>query len=106
MPASIEDGLPLNDTWAYDPSARAWAKVEPIGISPWGSWGPNMVYDPNRGEAVLLTSGLGIETYAYDPVNNKWLPLAGAADAPDSRRWYSVVYEPTIEKVLSLWRPA
>ena len=95
----------LNDTWAYDPAANAWARLLPSGASPAGRWGHSMVYDSTRGEVILFGghnySGMLGDAWAYSASANTWTPIAFAGGAPPSARaGHAMVYDPVRRKVI------
>ncbi|MBN1629028.1 MAG: hypothetical protein JW990_04635 [Thermoleophilia bacterium] len=76
-------GLPLNDTWAYDPAANSWTQLDPAGDLPEARVAHSMVYDP-VGRRMVLFGGMGPgdcldDTWAYDPAANTWTRLSNSA---------------------------
>jgi N-acetylneuraminic acid mutarotase len=76
----------LNDTWAYDPETNAWSNLQPQGALPSARVGNALVYDLITRHLILF-GGVGVEdvchdTWAYDPVANKWTNLRPSGETP------------------------
>jgi N-acetylneuraminic acid mutarotase len=95
---------PLDDTWAYDPGANAWTRLDPAGEVPSPRSGHSMVYDPASSRALLFggdSNGRYLnDTWAYDPGANAWTRLDPAGDLPSVRARHSMVYDPVGSRVI------
>src|SRR5271166_4157186 len=72
-------GTDPNETWIYNPGARAWTNAKPSGDIPSGFRRPAMAYDSTRHRVVLyegplgkITDGVSGGLYLYDAGANKW----------------------------------
>jgi hypothetical protein len=65
-------GLGTNETWLYDDTSNAWARVNTVG-SPPKRFGSAMTYDPARGRVVLF-GGCSIPSsdFTCTPANDLW----------------------------------
>ena len=100
----------VNDTWAYDPAANAWTELHETDADmgrysgdsppPGNSFGPTMVYDSDRGKALLFGTQFATDTWTYDPGGNAWSLLRTAGDVPDFRFAFSVAYDSGVGKVI------
>ena len=92
------DSITLNDTWAYDPTANAWTKLNPAGGLPFARSWHSTVYDPANGKVVLFggtsdgSAALG-DTWAYDPTANTWTNLNPGGILPSARSGHSMAYD-------------
>jgi N-acetylneuraminic acid mutarotase len=95
-----------NDTWAYDPSANTWTKLNPSGTLPYPGAFSAMVYCPTTKRVLvfggLFQAGAGVlnDTWAYDPSASAWSLLAPAGTLPSARAQQSMVYDPTTGQVI------
>ena len=93
----------LNDTWAYDPAANTWTKLNPAGPLPPARAGHEMTYDAANGRVIVFggarsweISGIFNDTWAYDPVANTWTDLSPSGTLPlpvGTRRWCTTPQE-------------
>jgi N-acetylneuraminic acid mutarotase len=99
-------GGPLNDTWAYDPTANTWTDLSPSGKLPYARFGHSMVYDP-QAHRFIMFGGIRLEgvgevclgdTWAYDPAANSWTNLF--PPGPPSRAFQSIVYDPAAHRMI------
>ncbi len=98
-----EEGI-RDDTWAYDPAARTWTRLDPSGDVQSAHMGHAMVYD-KQAERTIVFGGqdadnyLWDETWAYDSAANTWTNLAPAS-APSARRGHCMTYDDQTGDVL------
>jgi N-acetylneuraminic acid mutarotase len=93
-------GTPLNDTWAYDPTANSWDELEPSGTLPPARSAHSMTYDPVTHRLIVFggLEGSGTplnDTWAYDPTANSWTELKPAGTVPSARDSHSMAYDLT-----------
>ncbi len=90
------DGM-LNDIWAYDPESSVWSALDPPGGMPGPRGFIELALDPESGRVVLFGGGTEEDdfndTWAYDPVTNRWTELEPAGSIPAERSGYAMVYE-------------
>lgn len=98
--SSEDDDRPLNladDTWAYASVANTWTLLQPGGDSPAPRLGHAMVYDTRSGQVILFggltNEGFLNDTWAYDPVTNKWRELHPEGDLPLARVGHAMVFD-------------
>jgi N-acetylneuraminic acid mutarotase len=93
-----------NDTWAYALVENTLTELHPAGDLPRVRRFHAMVYDPDNGQ-VILFGGVSeqeplSDTWAYDPVANRWAELKPGGEVPSPRAFHSLVLEPTSGKIL------
>jgi hypothetical protein len=79
-------------TWAYDPVADEWTRMEPDTYPSARNYGA-MAYDPISDRVVLFGGHMEAETWAYDYNSDSWTELTPAA-SPPGRDYTSLVYDP------------
>jgi len=96
----------LDDTWAYDPAANKWTRLQPQGEQPPARAWHTMVYDP-VGHKVILFGGSALgsngpldDTWAYDPAVNTWTRLHPSGGQPMARAWPAMVYDPVDRRMM------
>jgi N-acetylneuraminic acid mutarotase len=96
--------VPLNDTWAYDPTANTWTNLSPAGALPSARAYPSMVYTPATNKVIMFggtSNGTFLnDTRAYDPTANTWTNLNPTGALPSPRWAHSMVYDSTTGKVI------
>jgi N-acetylneuraminic acid mutarotase len=98
-------GIDLNDTWAYDPAANTWTKLNPAGDVPSARDHVAMAYDPVA-DKVILFAGCDAggndfnDTWAYDPAANAWTKLNPTGSVPLGRDDHAMVYDSSTGKVI------
>lgn len=87
---------PLGDTWAYDTGSKVWQRVA-SNDEPAARRGASLVFDPDRGRAVLA-GGIGVEGF---PLADMW-ELDGqvwreinVSGHPSARNGAAAAWEPT-----------
>jgi N-acetylneuraminic acid mutarotase len=95
----------LGDTWAYDPARKSWTNLEPAGPAPQARAYAAMVYDPAARKVILFGGfagprGLLGDTWAYDPVTNRWARLDQGHRGPSRRDFGSMAYDQTAGQVV------
>jgi N-acetylneuraminic acid mutarotase len=92
------------DTWAYDPSARAWTDLNPAGPVPAGGTGQTLVYDPSTQKVILFggkgETGPSNETWTYTPGTNSWDKLDPSGGTPSPRSAHSMVYDSVTRRLI------
>jgi len=70
------DGIPMQDTWEWDPAKSVWTERTTTGMKPSARNGHAMAYDPGRGMIVLvggLDAGNGLaDVWDWDPSTGAW----------------------------------
>ncbi len=94
----------FDDTWAYDPVANRWTDLDPPGTVPSKRYGHSMAYDPNT-HRVILFGGLDdqaarSDTWAYDPIANRWNELNPPGATPSPRGAAVMVYDPITRRMV------
>jgi len=96
-------GFPLGDTWAYDPVANTWTELKPARPVP-PARSSKMVYDPTTGRMIMFGSaGEGDvlnDTWAYDPVANRWTELKPSGTIPEKRMGFGIAHDPSSHRVV------
>jgi TIR domain/Galactose oxidase, central domain len=93
-------GVPLNDTWAYDPEANAWTELTPLGTAPPTRSAHAMVYDPAT-HRLIMFGGFGDagaplnDTWACDPKASAWTELKPIGISPSARSACAMDYDQT-----------
>lgn len=94
---SALSGMVISDTWAYDPSAKTWTRLNPAGDVPSARVGQRLVYDPGTGKVILFGGWLDGTAFdaiwTYDYAANTWTELHPAGDVPPGRVSHSMVYD-------------
>ena len=93
----------LDETWAYDPAANTWARVQPSGEQPPSRSACSMVRDPVSGKVILFGgqgNGYLDDIWAFDPVANTWTELDPSGKRPSARVWSSMVYDPHSHRMI------
>jgi N-acetylneuraminic acid mutarotase len=94
----------LNDTWAYDPTAKSWASLTPTGDLPSAREYHSMVYDSAAGKMILFggwnDSAEFNDTWAYDPTANRWASLTPTGEVPSARDSHAMVYDSATGKMI------
>jgi N-acetylneuraminic acid mutarotase len=90
------------DTWAYDPVANTWTKLDPAGGVPPARNSHSLVSDPESGK-VILFGGWNIrrtfgDMWAYDPAINSWTELEPTGETPSPRDDHAMAYDPTTRR--------
>ena len=93
----------MNDTWAYDPTANVWTKLNPSGTPP-PALGFTMAYDPATRRLVMFggrddTARLN-DTWAYDPAANTWTDLKPSGALPVARAGPAMAYDPASGRMI------
>ena len=99
-----DDSTVFGDTWAYDPAANTWTKLEPAGLAPAARAFHSVAYDSDTGQMILFggwndTSQFG-DTWAYDPATGAWTDLNPDGDEPTGRQSPAMAYDPVSGKVI------
>jgi N-acetylneuraminic acid mutarotase len=95
---------PLNDIWAYDPTANTWTNLNPSGTLPKARDATALVSDASTNKLIMF-GGVGMsgqlnDTWAYDPTANTWTDLQPSGTVPDARAGQSMAYDPSTGKVI------
>lgn len=94
----------LDDTWAFDPDANTWTRLEPAGPVPDARYAYTMVHDPSSKRMILFGGITGTtrfnDTWAYDPATNVWKELTPASAIPRPRGAQSMAYDPATRRVI------
>jgi hypothetical protein len=90
-------GGQIDQTWAYDPAADTWTRMEPATRPMARNYGA-MAYDPGTDRVILFGGGDASErafgdTWAYDVDTDTWIELAPPS-APGGRFYTAMVYDP------------
>jgi hypothetical protein len=89
-------GGQTDQTWAYDPAANAWTRMQPATHPTARNYGA-MAYDPVSDRVILFGGGTDVanfgDTWAYDYEADAWTELTPAT-APPARSYTSIVYDP------------
>jgi N-acetylneuraminic acid mutarotase len=98
------DGVELNDTWVYDPTANAWTELSPAGALPSARCDFAMTYASTRGYVFLFGGWDGGaclgDTWRYFPSGSTWKRLTPVGKVPPPRRGTAMVYLPDTDKVI------
>jgi N-acetylneuraminic acid mutarotase len=91
------NGIFLNDFWAYKPSINTWTQLNPSGGPPQSRFTASAVWDPNNNQMIIYggeNGGGGLsDIWSYKPSSNFWTqiipsgtppPLMGQATAWDA----------------------
>jgi N-acetylneuraminic acid mutarotase len=94
-----DTGPPLNDTWAYDPAAKAWTELKPEGTAPSPRGGAAMAYDPVRRRFIVFGGAVRVgaplnDTWAYDPAAKTWTDLKPSGTPPPPSGAGTMAYDP------------
>ena len=106
----------VNELWAYDRQANAWARIEPAGDRPPGLAAESLAYDPNTGQ-VLMAGGyytslegskpdgefgliLNERLWAYDSAKNAWADLKPDGEAPPGVERPYFLYHPVMQRFM------
>lgn len=123
-----DGGYPLDDTWAYDPAANVWTRLDPIGAGPCARSCHSMVYDPTTRQIVLFggstasapgdvissstpnlcSSTCGAryypdqlnDTWTYDPAQNRWTEVVTVGGTPPPRDSHCAVYDSSAGRLI------
>jgi N-acetylneuraminic acid mutarotase len=105
-----QDYMFYNDAWAYDPAANKWTELKPAGASPSGRSATPMVYDPVGKNMILFGGGIYDpnkeqstsykDSWAYDPVDNRWTLLKPSGAVPAKRWSHAMAYDPVGKKII------
>jgi hypothetical protein len=84
-----DSGAPLDDTWAYDPTAITWTELKPSGTLPAARSWYSMAYDPASGRLIMFggqdSAGTTLDdSWAYD-LSNMWTELEPSGTQPRAR---------------------
>jgi N-acetylneuraminic acid mutarotase len=95
----------FGDTWAYDPVANTWTKLEPAGKPPAPRAFASLVYDNASRLLILFGGGVSLGTlfndvWAYDGVKNTWTQLKPAGESPSARGGQSMAYDPSTRRLI------
>jgi N-acetylneuraminic acid mutarotase len=94
----------MADTWAFDPVAGTWTKLEPAGTVPPARVEGATAYDPTT-RRLMLFGGVvpNVEflndMWAYDPAANTWKELKPSGTLPPGRS-SKMVYDPSTGRML------
>jgi N-acetylneuraminic acid mutarotase len=94
-------GADLNDTWAYDPAANTWTKLQTTGDVPSARGGCGMVYDQSESKTVLFggtdskAKTYFNDTYVFDYGTKTWTKVTPAGETPSLRSGLGLAYDPT-----------
>ena len=93
-----------NDTWAYDPAANSWTNLHPSEPLPPARYGAAMALSPSTGRLIVF-GGVGgggtlNDVWAYDTAANIWTKLEPSGDLPHARYGPSMVYAPSLTKMI------
>ncbi len=107
---SYGGGVPVNETWAYDPTANRWTNLSPSGTLPSERFGQAMVYDPSTHRVIMFGGASGVlsdtslvplkDTWAYNPTTNTWTELHPVGTLPSARAYESMVYDPLTQQLI------
>jgi N-acetylneuraminic acid mutarotase len=104
MFGGASDRAVFNDTYAYDPAANAWTKLEPAGTIPPGGLGYAMAYDSSIQKMILFGGGtptaLFNDTWAYDATANGWTNFELSGRVPPARMGASMAYDPATQRLI------
>ena len=96
------DGIPINDTWAYDYSTNSWTNRNPTKPPPTPS-SHALAYDASAGKVILFGGRNGInllnDTWAYDYSTNSWTNRNPAIPLP-ARAEHALAYDASAGKVI------
>jgi N-acetylneuraminic acid mutarotase len=99
-----DDNANFNDTWAYDPVFNTWTDMNPFGGAPSPRDSHAMAYDPSTDRVILFGGYDGqtrfADTWAYDPIKNKWTELRPAGAVPPGRSGHKMVYDSNTGKIV------
>jgi N-acetylneuraminic acid mutarotase len=88
-------GGATNQTWAYDPAADIWTRMQPAILPAARNYGA-MAYDPVSDRVILFGGGTDTvnfsDTWAYDYEADAWTELTSAT-APPARSYTAMVYD-------------
>lgn len=105
---SCIDGLPLDDTWAYDYDSNTWTNEAPSS-PPSGRRGHAMAYD-SESDRIILFGGEYPDyddTWAYEPTTNTWTNMT-PAQGPPARFGHAMAYDSESDRVIlfggAYWR--
>jgi N-acetylneuraminic acid mutarotase len=118
---------PLDDLWAYDPSANTWSALDPSGSLPCGRMHQSMVYDSRTGRVIVFGGFCRDDdrnwesindTWAYNPTiaaatvttlsppttegpaRGTWSDLNPVDPVPGERTFHAMVYDPATDRVI------
>lgn len=90
------NGLPLNDMWEWDVTAKQWAIVTSAGIRPTPRMRFSMIYDEAIDRVVLFggtnDSSIFGDTWEWDPDKRTWSEVTPAGPKPSARFSATMVY--------------
>jgi N-acetylneuraminic acid mutarotase len=100
-----DTGDPLDDTWAYDPTANTWTELKPSGTVPSPRLFASMAYDPTTRRLIMFggldeTDAFLNDTWAYDSTANTWTNLDPAGALPPARAWNAMVCDSDTGKLI------
>ena len=101
------NGVDVNDTWAYDPTKNTWTNLQPSGTLPSPREQQSMVYDSSSRVVIMFggRSGMGgsfdfNDTWAYDPATNTWTELSPSGTLPSARVAPSMAYDSSAGRLI------
>jgi N-acetylneuraminic acid mutarotase len=102
---SDEDGMPLNDTWAYDPVTNTWTELKPSGTVPSQRSWHSMAYDFNTRRLMMFGGYTGAgaslnDTWAYDSAANNWAELRPQGRIPPERTAAALAYDAVSHRLI------
>jgi len=101
------DGIPMQDTWEWDPAKSVWTERTAVGSKPSARYGHAMANDPGRG-MVVLVGGWDIDTgdslgdvWDWNPTTAAWTQrLAGSEpNLPRGRMYASLVSDSNLNRL-------
>ncbi len=88
----------LNDTWAFDLTARSWAKLTTTGATPAPRLGFDAVYDPVAHQMVIYAgqaAGFFNDTWTLNLTTLEWRDVSPpTASRPKARYGHGAVFDP------------
>jgi len=103
-------GMPLQDTWEWDPATPGWTERTAVGNKPNARYGHAMAYDPSRGVTVLaggfdIGTGDGLaDLWEWDPATATWAQRLDGSEAnlPSGRLYASLVADSARSRLVLL----
>ena len=86
----------LNDTWAFDPATRTWAKLQTTGATPAPRLGFDAVYDSVGHQMVIYAgqaSGFFNDTWTLNLTTLEWRDVSPSS-RPKARYGHSAIFDP------------
>jgi N-acetylneuraminic acid mutarotase len=94
----------FDDTWVYDPATSRWTDAAPTGEVPAARSQASMVYHSEFAKMVLFGGYDGSrqydDTWAYDPVTDRWSLVKAAGVPPAGRHGQAMIYDSGADKII------